>query len=188
MSLSAVWQNKTKQKLFTINTRNNTMKILIVEDKIPNIHAVRAEIEKHMGGGHELMFARTAKGLRMCIQNILDRKYDLVLTDMYLAVGLDDSYGPTNLHPHSLTPAGLVAVVAALTADVPCILCTDANGHHDILGMLLESQDCHVKGDKLFANFTRPNMTNGKNWGLEYLTQHDEKWMRFLKPNSSTAS
>jgi len=163
------------------------MKILIIEDGKNNIESLKIQINESMGSGHELTLVQTAKELREYIPKIRNHEFDLVLTDMYLPVGLDSNYGP-DLEPTSLQPAGLIAVIEALYAGVACYLCTDANGHRDLLGLLLEASDdgsfcSENKGveRKLFSFITRPNMHDGKAWAFNYMMQEGSNWAEFLK-------
>ena len=163
------------------------MKILIIEDGEKNVESLKAQIREHLGGGHELTIIGTAKDLRPHLPKIREHEYDLVLTDMYIPAGWDPSYGP-DLDRDTVTPAGLIATVTALYSQVPVFLCTDANGHKDLLGLLLEAfddvgydQPDKERGRCAFSVYTRPNTQGGKMWQLGYLMGKDPNWLEFLK-------
>jgi hypothetical protein len=106
---------------------------------------------------------------------------------MYIPAGWDPNYGP-DLDENKVTSAGLVATITALYSQVPVFLCTDANGHRDLLGLLLEAfddvdynQPDKEKGRCPFTVYTRPNTQGGKMWQLGYLMGKDPNWLEFLK-------
>ncbi len=153
------------------------MKILVVEDSLPSIESAKSQL---VPNGHELRIRTEAQGVEKS-----DFEWaDLVLTDMMIPRGgINQSRGPSleEIPPNTLVPAGLVIVLGALAANTPVIMVTDSNGHHDVLGLLLESLVSHVslpwvKTDMemrgrygLFERLTRPEWVEvaggkGKDW------------------------
>lgn len=109
------------------------MNILLVEDSTDNIESARLQL-----GEHELR-------VRMGLEDVEQTDFgwaDVVLTDLYLPRGCgryDGHRGPSRekVPVETLMPGGFVVVLAALAAKTPVALVTNANGHHDVLSMIL---------------------------------------------------
>jgi hypothetical protein len=138
----------------------NTMRILIVEDEVASITSAR-NLCTDTFHGCTMVIARTARELAYYSDNpdlggptSLDfraedrvrggttKPFQLILTDGWIPAGSRCSrFGPDEsaLAPNTLVPVGSIVALSALANDIPCILCTDSNGHHDIMGALLDA-------------------------------------------------
>lgn len=108
------------------------MKILLVEDKPANIESAKIQFV-----GHELVIATTVMEALPKIGN----EYDLVLTDLNVVTGTSkDIYfdDPSQTQPNKEIPIGFVVAIGAIQLNVPCIVLSDENAHHSMMGLVLE--------------------------------------------------
>lgn len=152
------------------------MKVLIIEDDAANITSAKNVVGDAFGNDTECTVIRTVREL--CRIEVKD--FDLVLSDGWIPAGIYDGLGPDNIPSNQMVFIGSTVALAAQISDVPCVLCTDSNGHHDLQGCLLErgvsvrtfgwrvneeKQDLVVRESKLKVA-TRPEKTSAgsKRW------------------------
>ena len=147
------------------------MKITIIEDKQENIESAKRQIATFIPGEHEIKVITSARELIHYGWNpwndISEKETDLILSDLWLQAGEYEGYGPgpkEGMKDSDLVPVGLIVAMHAIQKGIPCILCSDSNGHRDLLGKILEVRHLWNKGNTLFECETRPKMENGKDW------------------------
>lgn len=158
-----------------MNKATKKLNILLVEDNPASIKSARMQFK-----GCDFIIARTCCQALEAIGGPFERKmekFDLILADVNIPLGDERGYSVMKLFgPETQWPAGLIVAMRAIGAGKPCILLTDANGHKNVIGMLIEQmlgggvQSGRDQDWKLFvATDTRPDWIEtrfgkGKNW------------------------
>ena len=144
------------------------MKILLVEDEPTNIESAKMQLKDH-----ELTIVSSFVEL----MDIHDFKvFDFILTDLYIKFGKRKEgvyYSVEKRYmKNEIDPYGIFVAIKAVNYKIPCVMVTDANGHHDAIGCLMENwgvESINIQNEILFTTFTRPcwvetPVGKGKDW------------------------
>lgn len=118
------------------------MKILVIDDLDRNIAAAYATLI-----GHEVTTVDNIKEAFSLLRNFGAKKFDAVLTDLFLPLGdfngsFSVSYSEKSQENWknrlAELPAGLVFALASANVGVKTVICTDADHHEDYICSLLD--------------------------------------------------
>ncbi len=133
------------------------MKILLIEDETVSIAGAKEQFI-----GHDITIVpNVAELLDLAglggIEGVV-KEFDLVLTDMNIPFGLYregrikfDVFA--RVSSDTFQPVGLIIKIVCDRLGIPCVLITDANGHKDVMGLILEMS-------RMSGVFTRPQWLN----------------------------
>lgn len=146
------------------------MKVLVIEDDPVNVESAKRSLTNHeltIATSIQQAFDILAEWRQEWLEN-RERRFDVVLTDVYMPRGDFKGWGRRVIHysdyenPDTL-PAGLAFAIAAATMGAKVGICSDRNHHKDWITALLDLAAAGSRiGDQMIQVFFAPVP---KNWG-----------------------
>ena len=109
------------------------LRILLIEDDPASIESAKIQLSQY-----DLTIVTTVDELVSNKITWPEPPYDLVLTDMNIPLGAGLYQVMRSNLGTTLVPVGLAVYSRCLEINLPCIIVTDSDGHHDMLGLVCE--------------------------------------------------